>query len=189
MSGSSNTGNNFCSNCGQKIAQENNFCSKCGFRLQFSSPKKINDFHDEKLVEHNEKMQSEEPLMNKTLFKEYGEIMVKTVSKKSNLKKTAAWYMTMPAMPSDFVKTLDDVERKFYKGDIVLKQNQISCNGNVFPLKNILKIKKMGTISKGITLSFERTDDKNRYKIDVEIKTKSLERLHTILESIKKSQH
>ncbi len=107
--------------------------------------------------------------------------MIKTIKHKPKRQKISQAYM----MPFEVVKMLDDVDRTYYEGIITITQNVISCQGNDYPLSDIINIKQKDYISKTITIKFEKNNEKGNMSIFIEIKTKENTKALEILEKIK----
>ena len=168
--------NIFCTNCGTQMLESAQFCTNCGKTIS-----KINQSISSKVTcpSQNEKKDEEK------LFEEKGELMIKTIKHKPKKQKIFQAYM----MPFEVVKMLDDVDRTYYEGIITITKNNISCQGNDFPLLDIISIKKTGTISKAITVKFEKNSENRKISIFIEIKTKENKKVLEILEKSKSLQH
>jgi len=167
----------FCGHCGTQAADGLKFCPSCGKPI------------DSALITDSTGKSIEAPtpkIDEKIYFQGEGELLVKKVEHRGGGRKIASWLVAGPVGYLAFGR--DKTKKSKAQGMIIVTQKGIYCAGNEYPFDKILSITKIGSIHKSISVNFQSDVSGERYSIEVEIKTKEIDRLFAGLESAKMSK-
>jgi hypothetical protein len=167
----------FCGHCGNQVTDGFKFCPSCGKTMD-SAP--ITDSTGKSIEAPTPKIDE------KIYFQGEGELVIKKIEHRGAGRKIASWLVAGPIGYLAFGR--DKTKKSKAQGMIVITQKGIYCAGNEYPFDKILSVTKSGSIHKSVLVNFQSDVSGERYSIDVEIKTKEIDRLFAGLESAKMSK-
>ena len=116
----------------------------------------------------------------KVFYRGDGEILVTKVKKTGAGAKIASWLFLGPV--GYVIWGRDKKVKSKAQGRLVITNKAIYCAGNCYNYDKILSITKRGTIRKKITLIFEKSVEGQRYDVEVELKSKDINKVFEALE-------
>jgi len=186
----------FCSNCGKEMPDNFKFCSGCGAKLllappQTSDPTPVTELDEEGLTKITDNtgqtIEAERPSVSeKIYFKGEGELIIKKIEHRGYGRKIGSWLVAGPIGYLAFGR--DKTKKSKAKGTLAVTEKAIYCAGNAYPFDKVLSIAKTGTIQKSVLINFQSDVGGQRYDIQMEIKTKEMDRLFAALESARMSK-
>lgn len=126
------------------------FCSNCGAPLQVAAAAAA-------VPVPMAQPAAQQPRKEKVYFKGEGELIVKKTEHHGLVRKGGALLFAAPTLGLSYLAFGRDKTRKSKaEGTLVVTDRAIYCAGNGYPFDRILSITKQGTISKSISLTFEK---------------------------------
>ncbi|MEM2966761.1 MAG: zinc ribbon domain-containing protein [Candidatus Nitrosocaldaceae archaeon] len=175
----------YCTNCGEEYAEGQKYCSNCGIYLlsiEHTANKSVNQqVSDDEEVEY---------------YRGTGEIVVKRIEHRGAVRKVGALIFAPATLGISYLVFGRDKTRKSRaEGLLVITNKAIYCAGNDYSFDRILSITKEGRINKSIVITFEKVVGAGGrdpgiggiggYTVEIEIKTKDMDRVFMALEQAK----